>query len=162
VEDETVIPVIREEVDAGTRTVETGAVRVHKTVHEHQEVIQQSLAEEHVEIQRVTKNQRVNGPQPIRHEGDTIIVPVVKEVLRVEKDWVLTEEIRLTRRREDHQTSQPVSVAHEEAEVVRLDASGNHAPPDAECEPLSKKGVLGEQLPKFLDLKTKSTPRTGS
>ena len=41
----------------------------------------------------------INAVVPnIRHEGDTMIIPVVEEVLVTEKRLVLREEVRVTRR----------------------------------------------------------------
>src|ERR1051325_3232526 len=120
---EKIIPVVQEEVEAGARKVKTGAVRVHKTVNERQEVVDQFLFDEEVEVERIVRNERVDGPQPIREEGDTTIIPVVKQVLKTE--WVLTEEVRLTRHRKQVRVEHPVTVLHEEAEVERVDAAGN-------------------------------------
>lgn len=118
---ETVIPVVSEQVEAGTRKAITGAVRVHKTVDERRETVERSVAEDCVEIERVVRNQRVDGPQTIRQEGDTTIIPVVKQVPRIELDWILTEEIHVTRRRETRAVRQPVTLLEEHAEVKRED-----------------------------------------
>jgi hypothetical protein len=48
-----------------------------------------------VQIDRI-----VAEPPVQRQEGDTLILPVVEEVLVVEKRLMLREEIRITRRRE--------------------------------------------------------------
>ncbi len=50
---------------------------------------------EHVQIDRI-----VAEAPPQRQEGDTLILPVVEEVLVMEKRLMLREEIRITRRRE--------------------------------------------------------------
>lgn len=34
------------------------------------------LVAEQVDIERIARNERVNGPLPVREEGDTVIVPV--------------------------------------------------------------------------------------
>jgi stress response protein YsnF len=143
---ETVIPVISEEVEAGTRKVKTGAVRVHKTIHERAQLIEQPLFNGDVEIERVVKNQSVEGPLPMREEGDTMIIPVVKQVLRVE--WVLTEEVRLTRRRRMEQVKRPVTVLEEQAEIERVDASGQ-AKKTSDERP-ENRGLLGVHRPSFV------------
>ena len=70
-----------EEINARAERVRTGSVRVHKTVQEHDEIIDQPLLEEKAEIRRVVKNEIVEGPLPVRHSEDTTVIPVVKEVL---------------------------------------------------------------------------------
>lgn len=122
--EETVIPVVVEELDIGVRKIVTGAVRVHKTVLEHEEILDQPLVTEGAEVRRVVVNRPVSGPLPTRTEGTTIIVPVVKEVLKVEKHWVLTEEIHITRVRSEERSEQTVTVRQEQATVQRVDGEG--------------------------------------
>jgi uncharacterized protein (TIGR02271 family) len=117
-----VIPVIAEEAEAGARQVKTGAVRVRKTVVEQNRILHQALASEHVEVERIPKNEMVAGPLPVRDEGDTIVIPVVEEVVRIEKSWRLTEEIRLNKHRTEHVESIPVTVHRDQVTVERIPA----------------------------------------
>jgi uncharacterized protein (TIGR02271 family) len=96
-DDEIVIPVVREELKADTQKVKAGTIRVQEKIHEDKETIEQALVTECVDVERIAKNEMVSGPQPIRGDGDALIIPVVKEVLRVERGWILTEEVRMTR-----------------------------------------------------------------
>jgi len=118
------------------------AVQVHKSVQERQEQIDEPLISEHVDIERVIKNQPVDGPLPVREEGDTIIVPLVKQILRIEKEWVLTEEIHLIRRREERPAGETVSLQEEKAEL--FDCNGARI-----VDPKDRRGVLGGRLPVF-------------
>jgi len=51
------------------------------------------------QIERVAVGRILDGPVSQRQEGDTLILPVVEEVLVCEKKMVLKEEIRITTRR---------------------------------------------------------------
>jgi stress response protein YsnF len=104
--------------------VETGRVRVTKRVESHDETIEQEVRQGHVEVKRVAVNRPVEGPMPPRREGNTLIVPVVSEVLRIEKQWILTEEIHLIQTEESRRVNEQVAVAREVAQVQRLDESG--------------------------------------
>ncbi len=104
--------------------VETGGVRVVKRVETHDEVIQQEVRRGRVEVTRVPKNEPVAGPLQPRKEGNTLIIPVVSEVLKIEKQWVLTEEIHLTQVEETRPVTEQVTVNKEVAEVQRVDAKG--------------------------------------
>jgi stress response protein YsnF len=114
---ETVIPVIAEEVHAGVRTA-SGGVRVRKTVKSEEHFLRQSLASERLDVERVAVNRIVDGPQPVREEGDTVIIPVMKQVVRV--DWVVVEEIRITRTQEHTEVSHPVTLLREDVEIEAL------------------------------------------
>jgi hypothetical protein len=110
-------------------------VRVEKTLHEREEKVDEMLTIERIEIEHVLKNERVDGPLPVREEGDTVIVPVVKQVLRVEKEWVLAEEIHLKRRRETRPVDQVETLEYEEATIDVVNPE--------------RHGILGGPVPAF-------------
>ena len=88
----------------------------HRAVH-----VDVELAEEHIEIERVSINEFVPGPVSVRQEGDVTVVPVVEEVLVVEKRLMLREEIRLTRRRQTRRHAEKIPLRAEQARVLRAD-----------------------------------------
>jgi len=120
-----VIPLLEEELTIARRKVLTGGVRVHKTVSERTETINEPTLREQLEVQRVEINRVVESAPPVRYEGDTMIVPLVEEVLVVEKRLVLREEIRILKRRDTVQNPQQIVVRREEAtlEQIRPDAN---------------------------------------
>jgi uncharacterized protein (TIGR02271 family) len=117
------IPVIEEQINVVKRPVEKGRVRITKTVQEREEVVDIPLIEEEVEVNHVPINQLVDRTEAIRHEGDTMIVPVYEEVLVVRKRLMLKEELHITRRRREVNRPQTVTVRREEVEVERLEGS---------------------------------------
>lgn len=119
-----VIPVIHEELEVAKRRVETGAgVRVQKSSREEEQVVDLPLVHEQVEVQRVAVDREVDGPVPVRHVGDTIIVPVMQEVLVVRKQLRLVEELHIRKTRTERHEPQTVVLRKEEATVVRLEDS---------------------------------------
>ncbi len=115
-----VIPVVEEEFQVEKRKVEAGGVRVTKTVREREEVIDEPLVKEEVQVKRVPVNRVVDGRVEIRQEGETMIVPVLEEVLVVEKRLVLKEEWHITRRRVEAHSPQRVILRSEEVSVDRF------------------------------------------
>jgi uncharacterized protein (TIGR02271 family) len=120
-----VVPVIEEELRVGKRVVETGRVRVTKTVHEHEEVVDEPLMREEYDVERVPIDEFVDGPVGPRHEGETLVVPVLEEVLVVEKRLVVREELRITRKRTEERRPQRVKLLSEEVSVERADTRGD-------------------------------------
>ena len=120
---EAVIPLHAEVVHVDAREVETGRVRVVKTVREEECVIDRPLAREDYEVRRVPVGRIVTEPPPVRREGDTMIVPVLEEVLVVEKRLMLKEELHLVRRRTVEPHTEVVMVRKEQADVQRLPPS---------------------------------------
>ena len=71
-------------------------MRLHKQVHEEQEVLDIPVQTESLEVERVPVGRWIDAPVAIRQEGDTTIYPVVEEVVVVEKRLRLVEEVRVT------------------------------------------------------------------
>jgi uncharacterized protein (TIGR02271 family) len=116
-----VVPVMTEELDIQKQRVETGRVRIRKTVREHEELVDEPVFQEEVVIERVPINRVVEQAIPIRYEGDTMIVSLLEEVPVVEKRLVLKEELRITKRRVAASRPLRVTLRSEEATVQRLD-----------------------------------------
>lgn len=122
--EDVVIPVIEEEVAAGTRAVKTGSVRVDKHVEKRIRKIGAPLLHEDVEVRHVPVNRVVTEEPKVRKKGDTVIVPVVEEEIIVTKRLVLKEEIHLVKRRTKDRFVKEVELNRERAVVRRLDADG--------------------------------------
>jgi uncharacterized protein (TIGR02271 family) len=122
-----VVPVIQETLDVDTRPVETGRVRVRKTVHEREEVVDPPLLRDEVRVERVPVNRLVDGAIPVRSEGDTLIIPLFEEVVVVEKRLLLKEELRITKHRVETHTPQRVTLRREEAVVERVNREGDES-----------------------------------
>jgi len=115
-----IIPVIREEVRVTRREVERGGVRVHKRVEEREEVVEQPTYREEVTVERVTLGQPLDTPVAARQEGDTLIIPVLEEMLVVEKRLVLKEEIRITKRRIEEMEQARILLREEHVDIEEL------------------------------------------
>ena len=76
-----VLPVIEEQLDVQTRPVETGRVRLRKIVEEREELVDPPLLRDEVLVERVPINRVVEGPVSVRTEGDTVVIPLLEEVL---------------------------------------------------------------------------------
>jgi len=114
------IPVIREEAVVRTREVERGGVRVHKTVNEREEVVEQPTMREDVDVERVAIGRVIDTVPEVREEGDTLIIPVLEEMLVVEKRLVLKEEIRVTKRRTTETEQVRVVLNEEQVTIEQL------------------------------------------
>jgi uncharacterized protein (TIGR02271 family) len=123
-----VIPVAEERLSIDKRRVESGTVRVRKHVREDIETVDTPLLHEEVDVERVEINEFIDGPRTVRQDGDVTIIPVIEEVLVVEKRLMLKEEIRLRRRVHETREPQQVTLRREEVEVERVEESPKNAP----------------------------------
>lgn len=125
--DSRVIPIVEEQAFILKRNMLTEGVRVRTVVREDEAVIDEPIATETVEVERVPLDPSVEGPVPVRQEGDTTIVTLLEEVVVVEKRLRATEEVRITKRRDVERSSQFVTLRREEAVVERVSAADDNA-----------------------------------
>lgn len=124
---DTVIPLVEETLKVGKRTVERNRVQLHKYVTERTELADVPLTQERLEVERVKVGRPVDEAAPVRHEGDTMIIPLYEEVLVVTKRLMLVEEVRITTQRSERHEPQQVTLRREELSVERLEADNTVA-----------------------------------
>ncbi len=114
-----VIPVIEEQFQVHKEQIETGRVLVNKRVREETQTIDVPVTHEVVDVQRVPINQVVSEVPLSRQEGDTLILPVVREEVVTSIRLVLVEEVRITRKQEQSVDHQTVTLRHETVSIDR-------------------------------------------
>jgi uncharacterized protein (TIGR02271 family) len=115
-----VIPIIEERAIISREVVESGRVRLAKTVHEREEVLEVPLQHEEVLVERVAINQLVPDGAPVpglRYDGDMTIIPVLKEV--VVTRLLIVEEIRVLKRTVSTTHTETLPLRHEEMTIER-------------------------------------------
>lgn len=117
------VPVLAEMAHVQRAQRQTGAVRVAKRVSRVAQVVDEPVYRENARVERKRIDRVVSTLPRIRTEGDTTIVPVLEEVLVIEKRVVLREEIRITRVRAVERTRRRVELRAEQARVEHVEAS---------------------------------------
>lgn len=121
---EVVLPLVEENLLVGKRRVETGRVRVSVNTEVQEQVVRETLRSERTELERVAIGRELAQGEPapvMRQEPDgTVVVPVLEEVLVVERRLVLKEEIRMRLVAVDEAVEQPMTVRRQRASVERL------------------------------------------
>jgi uncharacterized protein (TIGR02271 family) len=114
------LPVVEETVHVDQKTIETGKVKISKTVKVDTETVNLLQVQEEVQIERIAINEFVQTPPPpLRYEGDTIVIPVLQEVMVTEKRLLLIEEVRITKQKVESKESEEVVLRKEEIKVQR-------------------------------------------
>ena len=117
---EEVLPLAEERLLVSKRVVETGRVRVAVTTETAEEVVRDVLRTRRAEVERVPIGREVTEVPQSRQEGDVLIVPVVEEILVVEKRLFLKEEIWLRFIDTEESVEQPVQRRVQRATVERV------------------------------------------
>ena len=116
------VPLVEEELRVERRSLVTGKVRVRSVVDEVDEIARATLEEEQVQVTRVPIEREVTQRPAVRQEGDVTIVPLLEEVLVVEKRLILREELHIRRLVTQQEVEVPVTLRKERAVVERVSA----------------------------------------
>jgi uncharacterized protein (TIGR02271 family) len=114
-----IIQVVNETATIEKRDVVTGRVRVSTRTDTADELVSATLERGNVEVTRIPINREIDAPPPVRTEGDTTFVPVVEEILVVEKRWVLLEEIQIRQTTKTQAVELPVTLRKQHAVIER-------------------------------------------
>jgi stress response protein YsnF len=135
-----VIPLAEERLSVSRRGIETGRVQVRVRTETEEVRVRETLRADAVEVDRVPVGRELAPgeavPTPREEEdGAVLVIPVLEEVLVVERRLVLREEVRVRRTTAAEPVEQPVTLRRQRAEVERLPPStpaGAAAPHPAE------------------------------
>lgn len=130
--EEVVLPLIEETARIDKRAVETGRVRVSTRTETIEQVLRESLRSDQVEVTRVSLNRTLAEgealPQ-VRTENGVTIIPVLEEILVVEKRLVLKEEVHVRQTTSGEDVEVPVMLRRQHAEVERTGPDGHPIDP---------------------------------
>ena len=115
-----VLPLYEEAVTVSRRVVPKNRARVSTVTHQRQQLVDELLQHENIEIDRISIGRPIEAIPAVREEDDTIIVPVVEEVLTVQRTLILKEEVRIRKVRTDERYQESVTLRRQDAGITRL------------------------------------------
>jgi stress response protein YsnF len=122
------IPLHVEEVSVSRHEIEKANVQVALITGTREQLIDEQLTHIRVEIERVPIGRTIDVVPPISHEGDVTIIPVVEEIVVVERRVVLKEEVRVRRVRTKEQHQETVVLRQQEAVITREEQNSQPGP----------------------------------
>lgn len=117
--DDQKIQIVEETAHIEKERVVTGRVRVVTASSTVEDFKQTTLAGVRVEVTRERLDQEVTSVPETRVEGDTTIIPIVEEIVVVEKRLVLVEEIRIRQIATSEDVVVPVTLRKQTATIER-------------------------------------------
>ena len=147
--DEVVLRLAEERLSVDKRVVETGRVRVRRTTTEKVHKVDVPLSSDTYEVRRVPIGKEVKKTPPVRETRTEIIIPVVEEVLVVERRLVLREELHIRKVRSVERHSEEFTLRVQQATVDRVAPQNSDAgsPRSARSERPSTTGRSAKQQP---------------
>ncbi len=119
------IPLVEERLSVGKTRVTTGRVEVRTLTETFEEKVEAALERDSTSVTRVPIGREVEIVPRIRTEGDLTIVPVLEEILVVEKRLFLKEEIHIRRTSATDHIESHVTLRRQRAVVERQNVSGD-------------------------------------
>ncbi len=116
-----------EDLSVGKRRT-TRTVQVARGTRSHDRVVQESLTNTSVEIEHVPIGTFVDAMPPVREEAGVTILPVVEEVVVVERRLRLVEEIRIRQVQSTSTHVETVVLREQHVVVTRSDPVIQEAP----------------------------------
>lgn len=113
----------REDVEVTRRRVNGQTVRVSTRTTTHDQHVDEALTQETIQVEHVVIGRAIETVPPVRVEGDVTIIPIVEEILVVERQLILKEEVHMRRVRTIENHRETVTLRRQEAEVTRLPSS---------------------------------------
>ena len=112
--------VMEEQAQVHKEVVENARVRIVKKVHEEEATVDTSARSENVKVERFPVDKYVEAAPAIRYDGNTMIVPVVQEVVVVQKKLLLVEEVHITKTITSLPDEKTMPLRREEVIVERI------------------------------------------
>ena len=130
--EEVVLPLIEETASIDKRAVETGRVRVSTHTETIDQILRETLRSDMVGVTRVPFNRTLaegEAVPQVRTENGVTIIPVLEEILVVEKRLVLKEEVHVRQTTSGEDVEVPVMLRRQHAVVERIGPDGQQNDP---------------------------------
>ena len=128
-----IVPIVEERLRVDKVERDQSRVVIRIKVSERTEYAELDLQGKAVVVERTPINRVVDAAPSVRREGDTLVVPVIEEIMVVEKRLLLKEEVRVRQEPVTRHVREFVVLRSEEASV---DRQAPHSPPSEEKEKL--------------------------
>jgi stress response protein YsnF len=114
------LSLMEERVEIKKRVVTTGKVRVVTHTETVEEVARAVLDGQEANVETIDLDQPVTGPAPtVRTEDGVTIIPVLEEILFVEKRLVLKREVRIRLKPTSQTVAVPIRLRKQRVKVER-------------------------------------------
>ena len=115
-----VLPLAAEIASVEKRSVATGRIVAETRTDVVEHLAKAELGKDDVQVLRVPVGRQVTEAPSIRTEGDVTIIPVLEEIIHVEKRLVLVEEIHIRREQRSETVEVPVALRRQKVVITRV------------------------------------------
>nr|WP_024966726.1 YsnF/AvaK domain-containing protein [Pantoea sp. IMH] len=116
-----IMPLAEEEVTLSKQREVDSRLRLERTTHSVDKLLEAELTRDEVHIEHVAKNQLLtsdDSPQ-VRQEGEVLIIPVIEEQVEIIRRKVLKEEIHIHKRTKTELFRESVTLRNQEVTITK-------------------------------------------
>ena len=117
--DEQSISLHQEQLNVAIKSVVTGEIEISTVTRLRDVAIDEALVSQHADVERVAIGRVVQDVPNIREEDGVLVIPVVEEIVVVERRLVLKEEVHIRRSTTTRRHQETVTLREQEAIVTR-------------------------------------------
>jgi uncharacterized protein (TIGR02271 family) len=135
---------LEEQISVARRRLEGDTVRVSTVTSTSEERVAEEIVHQRVEVEHVAIGRPVDRVPAVREEGDVTIIPVVEEILVVEKRLFLKEEVHIRRVRVPDVHRETVTLRKQDFVVERTRPGETPPRSPVESAPIPRHQALQE------------------
>ncbi|WP_428944293.1 YsnF/AvaK domain-containing protein [Pantoea sp. FN060301] len=116
-----VMQLAEEEVTLSKQRQVDSRLRLERTTHSVEKLLEAELASDEVHIEHVAINRPVTAEDSaqVRQEGDVLIIPVIEEQVEIIRRKILKEEIHIHKRTKTEIFRESVTLRHQEVTITK-------------------------------------------
>jgi len=120
--EEMVIPIVQEEFSIEKQKIERAKVLISKRIETWDETVYTPTTTQEVVVDHVPVGRLVEDEVPkIREEDGVLIIPIIEEIVVVEKRLFFKEEVRISKRNTTSDVAQTVTLRKEIVDIKRTE-----------------------------------------
>jgi stress response protein YsnF len=113
---------LEEQIAVVRQRIERDTVRVSTVTNTTEKHVAEEILHERVEVEHIAIGRPIDTVPPVREEGEVTIIPIVEEVLVIEKRLILKEEVHIRRIRVPDVHREVVTLRTQDVVVERTKA----------------------------------------
>ncbi len=138
------LSLLEEQISLVRRRIAGDTIRVSTVTNRVEKHVAEAIVHERVEVEHVAIGRPVDVVPPVREEGDVTIIPVVEEVVFIEKRLIFKEEVHLRRVRVPDVHREVVTLRQQDVVVERIQPGETRRSSPVELAPIPRQQALKE------------------
>lgn len=135
---------LEEQISVVRRRIAGDTIRVSTVTNRTEKHVAEEIVHERIEVEHVAIGRPVDTVPPVREEGNVTVIPVVEEVVFIEKRLILKEEVHIRRVRVPELHREVMTLRQQDIVVERIRPGETRPSSPVELAPIPRQQALKE------------------